>query len=59
METVTVNAEALRLVLAALQGPQHLIRELQFTTDICAATGMDNPINTLINEFNEQVKGEN
>ena len=53
---VIVDAEALRQLLTAVQGPGHLIREIQFTTDICAATGMDNPINTLIKEFNEQAE---
>ena len=49
---ITVNAEALRQVLAALTGPGHLIRELQFTRDKPPImTG--NPIDTLIHEYRD------
>lgn len=58
MKTVTVNANALRSVLAALIGPGHLIRELQATRSIDALTGTENPINQLVREFNEQVDKE-
>lgn len=57
METVTVNATALRSLLQALNGPGHLIRELQVTRETPGREGLfaDNPIDTLIREFNEQV----
>lgn len=58
MDTVTVNAAALRAVLAALKGPGHAIRELQATRNIDELTGHENPINTLIREFNEQANKE-
>lgn len=55
METVTVNAEALRCVLNALIGAPHLIRELQATRDKPPLlTG--NPIDTLVTEFNAAVE---
>lgn len=47
MKTVTVNAKALRDLLAAIIGPGHLIRELQTTRG-----QQDNPINLLIAEYN-------
>lgn len=54
METVTVNADALRQVLNALIGAPHLIRELQATRDKPPVlTG--NPIDTLVREFNQAV----
>lgn len=57
METVTVNAQALRQVLAALIGPPHLIRELQATRSFDALPGFTaNPINTLLAEFNQATK---
>jgi hypothetical protein len=48
-QTVTVDAKALRELLVALNGPAHHIRELQVTRGF-----MDNPIDTLIEEFNAQ-----
>lgn len=55
MEKITVNTEALRQVLQALNGPDHYIRELQATRDRPPIfTG--NPIDTLINEFNAAVE---
>lgn len=58
METVTVNANALRQLLTALMGPPHLIRELQFTRDIPPfITG--NPIDQLIDEYNKAVREDN
>lgn len=53
MKTVTVDAEALRQVLTALNGASHLIRELQATRD--PLMGKGNPINKLIEEFNAAV----
>lgn len=50
MKTVTVNADALRQVLQALNGPSHYIRELQVTRG--PLVGDDNPINILIEEYN-------
>lgn len=56
METVTVDAKALHSVLVALNGPGHLIRELQATRNL-HAMGDDyaNPIETLVEQFNAQV----
>lgn len=56
METVTVNAKALRQVLEALNGPGHYIRELQVTRDL---PGVENPIDTLTCEFNAAVEAFN
>ena len=50
IETVTVNASDLREVLSALIGPSHLIRELQ----VIRSLG-ENPIDRLVQQFNEQV----
>jgi hypothetical protein len=51
---VSVSADALYSVLQALNGPGHLIRELQFTRDAPPImTG--NPIDTLIRDYNEAV----
>jgi hypothetical protein len=58
METVTVNAVALRRVLEALNGPGHYIRELQATR----ARGelfADNPIDVLVDDFNRGVEAWN
>lgn len=55
MSTVTVDAAALRTVLAALNGPSHHIRELQATRSL-KALGHYSPIDTLIEQFNAQVK---
>ena len=49
--TITVNASALRQVLYALNGPPHLIRELQATRDRPPIM-KGNPIDYLIREFN-------
>ena len=48
MNKVTVSANALRQVLNALNGPGHLIREIQVTRGL---PGDSNPINTLMSEF--------
>ena len=51
----TVDAEALCQVLLALNGPGHLIRELQATRDKPPIlTG--NPIDTLLTQYNAQVE---
>lgn len=55
---VSVSAEALYEVLTALNGPGHLIRELQVTRDKPPVlTG--NPIDLLISQYNEYRKREN
>ncbi|MEW6647157.1 MAG: dATP/dGTP pyrophosphohydrolase domain-containing protein [Pseudomonadota bacterium] len=58
MEQVTVNKYALHQVLDALTGPGHLIRELQITSRLAGPDiGFDDPINTLISQYNEQAEG--
>ena len=54
-ETIAVNRKALHRLLAALNGPEHYIREIQATRtpDII---GFDNPINILIGEYNEAME---
>lgn len=47
---VPVSAEALREVLVALNGPPHLVRELQVLRN--PELFPDNPITTLTSEFN-------
>jgi hypothetical protein len=47
---VTVDAAALRQILLALDGPVHLIRELQATRGAL----FDSPIDRLIAEYNAQ-----
>lgn len=54
MDTVTVNAEALRRLLVALSGPPHYIRELQVTRD--PPFGKDNPINILGQNYVDALK---
>lgn len=49
METVTVNAAALRKVLTALNGAGHEIRELQAIRNL---PGEKSSIDTLIDEYN-------
>ena len=51
METATVDADALRRVLEALNGPSYLIRELQVTRG--PLVGDDNPINLLVADYNK------
>jgi hypothetical protein len=48
-----VSANALQEVLEALNGPGYLIRELQFTRSLPG-----NAINTLIEQYNEQVTAQ-
>lgn len=52
---ISVTAEALREVLVALNGPGHLIRELQATRNIDDLLGKKNPIDLLLEEFNSEV----
>lgn len=52
---VLVDAKALREILSALTGPGYLVRELQAITDL---PGHDCPIKLLIQQFNEQVSGD-
>ncbi|CCU70908.1 hypothetical protein [Thalassolituus oleivorans] len=50
MNKVTVDAEALRKILSALNGPDHLIREIQVTSDF---NGQNCPITTLTKQWND------
>lgn len=50
-KTITVNADALRQVLSALVGPDHMIRELQAIRSLG-----NSPIDKLVNEFNSQIQ---
>ena len=56
MKTVTVSSEALQAVLKALLGPGHYIRELQVTMGL---PGNENPIDTLVKEYNAAVETYN
>lgn len=49
-ESLVVDANALKQVLAALIGPSHYIRELQATRNL---PGDDNPINVLTQQYND------
>lgn len=54
---VAVDAEALRTILRALNGPEHHIRELQATRDLDRLPGQErNPINLLQEQFELQMK---
>lgn len=54
---VAVDAEALRTLLRALNGPEHHIRELQATRDLDRLPGQErNPINLLQEQFESQLK---
>lgn len=55
---ITISAEPLRQILQALTGPGHLIREIQYTRSL-HALGHPNPIDTLIEEYNEEVRKAN
>jgi len=50
---IIVTAKALHQVLGALVGPGHYIRELQATRNL---PGVENPINTLIDEYNAAIE---
>ena len=47
METISVDKKALKAVLAALTGPQHLIMELKMTMAL-----PNNPISLLVDQYN-------
>ena len=51
---IYVDVEALGKVLEALNGPGHLIRELQATRG--PLVGDDNPINILTDEYNSHIQ---
>lgn len=53
---ITVDANALKQVLQALNGPPHYIRELQATRDNGTGLFKDNPIDVLIKQYNEWVE---
>lgn len=55
-ERILVSADALKQLLAALNGPPHYICELQVTRGPLPLIGNDNPINILIDNYNEQLK---
>lgn len=54
---IEVSSWALFQVLQALNGPGHLIRELQVTRT--GSLVKDNPINILVEEYNEWYKKNN
>ena len=54
MKKIEVSIDPLRRILEALNGPAHLIRELQVTRG--PLVGDDNPINLLVDEFNQEIK---
>lgn len=56
MQTVTVDANALKTVLKALAGQPHEIRELLAMRSL---PGDDNPIVKLIQNYNEQAQAHN
>ena len=56
MKTVTVDAESLRKILTALNGPSYFIREIQATRNL---PGRKNPIDILTDEFNQAVVASN
>lgn len=58
MDKILVSADALRRVLIALNGPAHYIRELQATREP-EQLFPDNPITTLINEYNAFLEASN
>lgn len=57
-QMASVDAKALRTVLQALVGPPHHMREIQMTRGVAALTG-DDPIQTLIDDFNAYAAGTN
>ncbi|SEO78976.1 hypothetical protein [Nitrosovibrio sp. Nv6] len=62
MEKVTVSADALRSVLTAFMGPQHLIAELRVIHSLhekMPGVDGDDPVGTLISEFNNAVAEHN
>lgn len=56
MDTVTVDASALRKVLESLHGPDYLIRELQAISNL---PGYDCPIKKLTSQYNDAVERYN
>lgn len=55
MDKVTVSAQALSEVLAALLGPAHHIRELQLFACAHPMVSVNNPIKKLVEEYNAAV----
>ncbi len=51
---VSVPQDALYQVLRALMGPGHLIRELQATMNLPPLAGHANPINVLVQAYNNR-----
>lgn len=58
-DSVVVNSIALRQILMALNGPGHLIRELQYTRNVSKLLGEINPIDRIVNDFNNYVNKKN
>lgn len=56
---VLVNPDALRQVILALCGPAHHIAELQMTRGLSKLIGCDNPIDILIENYNQWVSVQN
>jgi hypothetical protein len=57
MSTITVDAEALKQILLALNGPGYMIRELQVTRGgATAGMSSNNPIDVLERQYIEQDK---
>jgi hypothetical protein len=52
---VSVDALALQRILQALVGQPHEIREIMMTRSVAALTG-DDPIQTLLDDYNEGIK---
>lgn len=60
MEKITVSAAPLRRLLQALNGPPHLIQELQATRDLdFLSAAVANPIDVLIAEYNAAIETHN
>lgn len=60
MDKVPVSAAPLRRLLQALNGPPHLIQELQATRDLdFLSAAVANPIDVLIAEYNAAIETHN
>jgi len=60
METVTVNAAALRQLLEAVMGPAHLIRELRVIQELHQKKlSPPDPITILVEEYNAAAEAHN
>ena len=50
-EKILVSKDALVKLLAALNGPEHLVREMLMTRSVSQMMGAENPINTLVDDL--------